>query len=196
MNPPNFTSSSVTEDPENIVDELQKMFEKSKAEGAPIMSWDVFEEAFVGRFFSRELREEKVEKDKLRDESGQQKSNANRSYFQQKSNGPAPSSASAPAPRNKCEFMNQNSQTFRARPAQSQVALPYRAEPRGATSGTSGRENRLYAITSGQEKDNSHDVVLGMIKVFTFNVYALLDLGASLYFVTSYIAMRFHILPE
>uniref|UniRef100_M1DWR4 Gag-pol polyprotein n=1 Tax=Solanum tuberosum TaxID=4113 RepID=M1DWR4_SOLTU len=34
------------------------------------------------------------------DEFGQQKSNVNRSSFQQKQKGPTPSSASAPAPRN------------------------------------------------------------------------------------------------
>ncbi|WMV24848.1 hypothetical protein MTR67_018233 [Solanum verrucosum] len=34
--------------------------------------------------------------------------------------GPAPSSASAPAPRNKCEYNSQKSQKFRARPAHSQ----------------------------------------------------------------------------
>ncbi|WMV59048.1 hypothetical protein MTR67_052433 [Solanum verrucosum] len=34
--------------------------------------------------------------------------------------GPASSSASAPAPRNKCEYNSQNSQNFRARPAHSQ----------------------------------------------------------------------------
>ncbi|WMV18849.1 hypothetical protein MTR67_012234 [Solanum verrucosum] len=34
--------------------------------------------------------------------------------------GPTPSSASAPAPRNKCEYNSQNSQNFRARPAHSQ----------------------------------------------------------------------------
>jgi len=169
-------------------------WKKSRDKGAPIGRWAVFEGAFMGRFFPRELREAKVrefltlkqesmsvheyslkftqlshyapemvadmkrrmslfvsglsrlsskegkttmlirdmdivrlmihaqqvEKDKLRDreefrnnkfktirtESGQQKSDANRSSFQHKQNGPAPSSTSAPAPRNKCEFKN------------------------------------------------------------------------------------------
>ncbi|KAG5572133.1 hypothetical protein H5410_061899 [Solanum commersonii] len=67
-------------------------WKKSRAEGAPIVRWVVFEEAFMGLFFPRELREAKK-------------------------NGPTPSSASAPAPRNKGEYKNQNSQNFRARPA-------------------------------------------------------------------------------
>ena len=36
-------------------------------------------------------------------------------------------------------------------------------------------ENRLYAITSLQEQKKSPYVVTGMIKVFTFKVYALFD---------------------
>ena len=56
----------------------------------------------------------------------------------------------------------------------SSVAPPHRAAPQGATSGTGRGENHLYAITSHQEQENSPDVVTRMIKVFTFNVYALL----------------------
>ena len=37
---------------------------------------------------------------------------------------------------------------------------------------------------------------MGMIKVFTFDVYALLDLGASLSFVTPQVATEFEILLE
>ena len=37
---------------------------------------------------------------------------------------------------------------------------------------------------------------MGVIKVFTFNVYALLDPGACLSFVTPYVANQFEILPE
>jgi len=35
-----------------------------------------------------------------------------------------------------------------------------------------------------------------MLKVFHFNTYALLDLGATLSFFTSYVAMRFDVGPE
>ena len=37
---------------------------------------------------------------------------------------------------------------------------------------------------------------MGVIKVFTFNVYALLDPGACLSFVTPYVANQFEILLE
>uniref|UniRef100_M1DIK4 Gag-pol protein n=1 Tax=Solanum tuberosum TaxID=4113 RepID=M1DIK4_SOLTU len=80
---------------------------------------------------------QQVEEDKLRDreeftnkrdktscnEFGQQKSNDNRSSFQQKQKGSAPSSANAPPPKNKCEY---NSQNFRAKPAYSQGSMAQR----------------------------------------------------------------------
>ncbi|KAK4706720.1 hypothetical protein R3W88_033732 [Solanum pinnatisectum] len=128
---------------------------------------------------------QQVEEDKLRDreefknkraktsgnESGQQKSNANQSSFQQKQKGPVPSSASAPAPKNKAAY-------------------------RGATLGAGRGGNRLYAITNHQEQEDSPDVVSGMIQVFNYNVYTLLDPGVSLSFVTPYVAMNFDVLPE
>ncbi|KAG5571462.1 hypothetical protein H5410_061228 [Solanum commersonii] len=76
------------------------------------------------------------------------------------------------------------------------AAPPDRAAPRGATSGIGGGSNYLYAITSHQEQDNLLDVVTRMIKVFTFDVYALLDLGVILSFLTPYIVMNFDILHE
>jgi len=78
----------------------------------------------------------------------------------------------------------------------SSMAPPDRAAPRGATSSIGGGKNCLYAITSSQEQANSLDVVTGMIKVLTFDVYALLDPGASLYLVTPHIAMNLDILLE
>ena len=89
INPPSFIGSSITKDLENFVEELKKMFElmhvvnnervklaayelksvarnwfdqwkEGKAEDAPHPSWDCFEEAFLRRFFPRELKEAKV----------------------------------------------------------------------------------------------------------------------------------------
>ncbi|KAH0709413.1 hypothetical protein KY284_010840 [Solanum tuberosum] len=177
MNPPSFTGSSVTEDLENFVEELQKVFEVEEDK-------------------LRDREEFRNKKAKTGNEFGQQKSNANWSSFKHKQKGPAPSFSSAPAPRNRVEFNNQNSQNFRARLAQFQVSPPDRVVPRGDTLGTGGGANRIYAITSFQEQENSLDVVTGMIKVFTFDVYALLDPGASLSFVIPYVAMNFDILPK
>ena len=54
----------------------------------------------------------------------------------------------------------------------------------------------MYVISSLQEKEESPDVVNGMLQVFDFSVYALLDPGASLSFVASYIAMNFDVIHE
>ncbi|KAH0698695.1 hypothetical protein KY284_012910 [Solanum tuberosum] len=182
-------------------------WKKGRAKRAPSASWDCFEEAFLGCFFPRKLKKDKqVEEDKLRDmeefrnkkdktrnEPGQQKSNVNRSSFQQKQKWPTPSSASAPAPRNKgcfkcaqeghfmkeCSKNQQGNGNQGNRAQSSSVAPPDKASPREDTSGTGGGANRLYPITSRQEQENSPDVVTGMIEVFTLDVYALLDPGAK-----------------
>nr|AAT39945.1 Putative polyprotein, identical [Solanum demissum] len=89
MNPPSFTGSSVTEDPENFIEELKRVFDvmhvaeservelaayqlkgvariwfdqlkKNRAEDAPVVTWVVFESALMGHFFPRELREAKI----------------------------------------------------------------------------------------------------------------------------------------
>ncbi|XP_049386272.1 uncharacterized protein LOC125850472 [Solanum stenotomum] len=155
INPPSFTGSSVTEDPENFIEELKRLFDvirvaneervklavyqmksvtriwfdkwkKNRVEHAPVVSWAVFESALMGRFFPLEKDKPKKReefKNKRAKTSGnqfrQQKSNAKRSFSQQKQKGPAPPSASEPAPRNK-------------------FAPPGRAAPGGANSSTGG----------------------------------------------------------
>ncbi|XP_015054795.1 uncharacterized protein LOC107001155 [Solanum pennellii] len=57
----------------------------------------------------------------------------------------------------------------------SSVAPPDMVDPRGDTSCTGEGTNPLYAITSHQLQENSLDVIAGMIEVFTFDVYDLLD---------------------
>ena len=51
-------------------------------------------------------------------------------------------------------------------------------------------------ITSCKEQENFIDVVSGMIKVFTLDVYVLPNPGENLYFVTFYVANKFEILSE
>lgn len=40
------------------------------------------------------------------------------------------------------------------------------------------------------------DVVIDMLKVFDFYMYALLDLGATLSFVTPFLSIKFGVSPE
>ena len=64
-------------------------------------------------------------------------------------------------------------------------------------SGSNGapKKNYFYALRSRGERQTSPDVVTGMLKVFSIDVYALLDLGSTLSFVTPLIAKKFEILP-
>lgn len=85
----------------------------------------------------------------------------------------------------------------RGNKVQSSSTTPLdRDSPRGATSGTGDGENHLYVITRHQDQENSPDVVTGMIKVFSFDVYTLLIQGANLFFVTPYVGMVFDGLHE
>ena len=57
-------------------------------------------------------------------------------------------------------------------------------------------QTAAYMLSPVDNSKDSPDVVTGMIQVFDSNVYALLDLGASLSFVTPYVAMNFDVIPE
>ncbi|WMV09329.1 hypothetical protein MTR67_002714 [Solanum verrucosum] len=58
------------------------------------------------------------------------------------------------------------------------------------------KQNRFYALqTRGQQNGYSY-VVTGMLKVSQLDVYALLDSGATLSFVTPYVAMRFGVVLD
>ena len=58
------------------------------------------------------------------------------------------------------------------------------------------RKNRFYSIRSTGEEVTSFDVVIDMLQFFSLNVYTLLDLGATLSFVTPLIDRIFDILPD
>ncbi|XP_015054831.1 uncharacterized protein LOC107001202 [Solanum pennellii] len=58
MNSSSFTGSSTTEDLKKFVEELKK--KEVRIDDAPYPGWACFEEAFFGRFFPHNLKEEKV----------------------------------------------------------------------------------------------------------------------------------------
>lgn len=62
--------------------------------------------------------------------------------------------------------------------------------------GINGGRNHLYVVASHQEQEDFPDVVIGMIQIFDFTIYALLYLGTSLSFLTPYVAMYFDVIPE
>uniref|UniRef100_M1DWL7 Gag-pol protein n=1 Tax=Solanum tuberosum TaxID=4113 RepID=M1DWL7_SOLTU len=98
--------------------------------------------------------------------------------------------------RDKEKFKNKRAKTSGMSPGSTRVMPTDRVASRRATSGAGGGGNHLYAITNRQEQEDSPDVVTGMIQVFNFNVYALLDPGASLSFVTPYVPVDFNVLLD
>ncbi|XP_047256183.1 uncharacterized protein LOC124888944 [Capsicum annuum] len=56
--------------------------------------------------------------------------------------------------------------------------------------------NRFYALLSHQKLEDSSDVVTGMLCVFQFNVYPLLDPGSSFSYVAPLVAVKFEVSPE
>ncbi|XP_070013394.1 uncharacterized protein [Nicotiana sylvestris] len=150
---------------------------------------------------------------------GGSQAGGNRQFFKKSKSGPAPSSASAPVPRSKFNKKNQN---FRTADSQSQASVGYRVpgypicntcaqstnsathhnsqaqQGRGAAkfNDVGGGRNRLYALADRQDIEARGDVVTGTLTIFTFDVYALIDPGSTLSYVTPYIAKKFGIEPE
>ena len=65
-----------------------------------------------------------------------------------------------------------------------------------ARGGQAPKNNCFYALHGRQEYEDVPDVVTGMLRVFHFDVYALIDLGANISFVSPYVSMRFSVKPE
>ena len=61
---------------------------------------------------------------------------------------------------------------------------------RGATS-SSGAQNCTYALADRQNLEASPDVVMGTLSIFSFDIYALIDPGSTLSYVTSLVAGKF-----
>ncbi|XP_055830809.1 uncharacterized protein LOC129899823 [Solanum dulcamara] len=56
--------------------------------------------------------------------------------------------------------------------------------------------NHFYVLYGRQEVEEVSNIVTGILKVFAFDVYALLDPGANLSFVTPFLANRFDMSPK
>ena len=65
-----------------------------------------------------------------------------------------------------------------------------------ARGGQAPKNNRFYALHGRQEYEDVPDVVTGMLRVFHLDVYALIDPGANISFVSPYVSMRFSVKPE
>ncbi|XP_070039448.1 COPII coat assembly protein sec16-like [Nicotiana tomentosiformis] len=61
---------------------------------------------------------------------------------------------------------------------------------------SSGGPSRFYAMSGRQNTEASPDVVTSILTVQTHDVYASIDPGSTLSYVTPYVAMEFGIEPE
>lgn len=58
------------------------------------------------------------------------------------------------------------------------------------------KRNHFYALKYSGNQEVSPKFVTGMLQVFSINVYALLDPGATLSFVSPLVAKNFDVLPD
>ncbi|XP_060172210.1 uncharacterized protein LOC132603251 [Lycium barbarum] len=83
------------------------------------------------------------------------------------------------------------------RPAgQGTPAPASRGRGRGGASGSSGPSNRIYALASRQDQEASPNVVTGILLVFSRDVYALIDPGSTLSFISPLVADKIGIESE
>ncbi|XP_070051789.1 uncharacterized protein [Nicotiana tomentosiformis] len=70
----------------------------------------------------------------------------------------------------------------------------------GDTSGSSGGQNRFYALTCRQDSEASPDVVTGILTIHSHAIYALMDPGSTFSYITPFITgkldMRSELLPQ
>nr|XP_019069806.1 uncharacterized protein LOC109120449 [Solanum lycopersicum] len=77
----------------------------------------------------------------------------------------------------------------------SQVKGNGQSQPSGPSS-VAQKRNCFYALKARGEQESSPDIVTGMLQVFSLNVYALLDPGATLSFVKTLVYRKFDVLSD
>ncbi|XP_075091975.1 uncharacterized protein LOC142172100 [Nicotiana tabacum] len=98
-------------------------------------------------------------------------------------------------------FTTASSPSVRApRPGPQSTQGRGRGRGGGDTSGSSGGQNRFYALTGRQDSEASPDVVTGILTIHSHAIYALMDPGSTFSYITPFIAgkldMRSELLPQ
>ncbi|XP_070043274.1 uncharacterized protein [Nicotiana tomentosiformis] len=71
-----------------------------------------------------------------------------------------------------------------------------RGRGRNGASSSSGPQNRIYALAGQQDHESSPDVITGILSVSSYDVYALIDPGSTLSYVTPLVSSKFGIEPK
>ncbi|XP_070005677.1 uncharacterized protein [Nicotiana sylvestris] len=67
---------------------------------------------------------------------------------------------------------------------------------RGRASSSSNPLNRIYVLAGRQDQESSPNVVTGILSVSSYDIYALIDPGSTLSYVTPLVVGKFGIKPE
>ncbi|XP_075092246.1 uncharacterized protein LOC142172513 [Nicotiana tabacum] len=81
-------------------------------------------------------------------------------------------------------------------PRQSMQTSAGRGRGRFGASGSGGQQNRIYALLSRQDLESSPDVVTGILSVFSIDMYALIDPGSTLSYISPLVASKWDREPE
>ncbi|WMV24599.1 hypothetical protein MTR67_017984 [Solanum verrucosum] len=214
MNPPKFYGSNVEEDPQEFIDEVYKILDIMDARlvGAGPIEWEILKGAVLDRFVPLEMREAKV-LGFINLRQGNMSVRENSFRFTQLSKYAPSIVANRRTKMSKFvsgvsdlvfkEFCTailvHDMDISRLWCMNKQLRKKISRKDIESSSGSSGytpKQNRLYALQTRGDQESSSDVVTGMLRVLHIDVYDLLDLGATLSFVTPYIAMRFGVLLE
>ncbi|XP_070017185.1 uncharacterized protein [Nicotiana sylvestris] len=81
-------------------------------------------------------------------------------------------------------------------PRQSMQTSAGRGRGRFGASGSGGYHNRIYALSSRQDLESSPDVVTCILSVFPIDMYALIDPGSTLSYISPFVASKWDREPE
>ncbi|XP_075096286.1 uncharacterized protein LOC142174397 [Nicotiana tabacum] len=81
-------------------------------------------------------------------------------------------------------------------PRQSMQTSAGRGRGRFGASGSVGQQNRIYALSSRQDLESSPDVVTSIQSVFSTDMYALIDPGSTLSYISPFVASKCDREPE
>ncbi|XP_070034995.1 uncharacterized protein [Nicotiana tomentosiformis] len=81
-------------------------------------------------------------------------------------------------------------------PPARDISAPAGRGAAGIGAQSSGGTNRFYAMWRRRDSEASPDVLIGILTIRSHDVYALIDPGSTLSYVTPYVAMEFLIEPE